>query len=69
MKTVGPVSTAIGAGGVYDYFDEVRKFIESASVDLLFVDPYLDAEFVSRYLPHVETGVAIHLLTSKGVKR
>ena len=31
-------------------------------MDLLFVDPYLDAEFVSRYLPHVSQGVVVRLL-------
>lgn len=29
----------------------------------MFVDPYLDAEFVSRYLPQIREGVAIRLLT------
>ena len=62
MKTIGPVNAAMGHGRVFDYFDEVRKIIEPAKQDLLFVDPYLDAEFVSRYLPHVTTGVAIRLL-------
>lgn len=40
------------------------KFVKSSSLrrDLLFVDPYLDADFVSRYLPHVAAGVAIRLL-------
>ncbi len=28
----------------------------------MFVDPYLDAEFVSRYLPHISNGVQIRLL-------
>jgi hypothetical protein len=67
LKTVGPISSAIGAGAVFDYFDEVRQIIETASSDLLFVDPYLDAEFVSRYLPHVRADVAIRLLTRKGL--
>jgi hypothetical protein len=67
MTTLGPISTAIGAGAVFDYFDEVRKVIEGASTDLLFVDPYLDAEFVSRYLPHVKNGVRVRLLTRKVV--
>lgn len=62
MKTVGPVNAAIGHGQVFDYFDEVRKIIEPAKQDLLFVDPYLDAEFVARYLPHVTKGVPIRLL-------
>ena len=67
MKTLGPVNLAIGAGAVFDYFDEVRKIIETASADLLFVDPYLDGEFVSRYLPHVKPGVRVRLLTVKGI--
>lgn len=63
MKTIGPVNAALGYGDVFDYFDEIRKIIEPAKQDLFFVDPYLDAEFVSRYLPHVAAGVTIRLLT------
>lgn len=62
MKTIGPVNIAMGSGHVFDYFDEVRKIIELAKQDLLFVDPYLDSEFISRYLPHVKPGVSIRLL-------
>ena len=62
LRTVGPLTAAIGQGSVFDYFDEVRKVIEAAKSDLLFVDPYLDAEFVSRYLPHVSQGVTVRLL-------
>ena len=29
---------------------------------MLFIDPYLHAEFVSRYLPHVAVGVTVRLL-------
>lgn len=62
MRTVGPVNTAIGHGQVFDYFDEIRKIIEPASQDLFFIDPFLDAEFVSRYLPHIQKGIIIRLL-------
>jgi hypothetical protein len=62
MTTLGPVNTAIGHGLVFDYFDEIRAQITLAKADLLFVDPYLDADFVSRYLPHVPSGVSIRLL-------
>jgi hypothetical protein len=62
MKTTGPMSVALSQGLVFDYFDEIRKIIEIAKVDLLFVDPYLDAEFVSRYLGHVSDGVTTRLL-------
>lgn len=66
METVGPLSVAVGTGNVFDYFDEVRKVIEAAATDLLFVDPYLDAEFVSRYLPHV-VKVPVRLLAREKV--
>lgn len=62
LRTVGPLTVAVGQGSVFDYFDEVRKIIETAKLDLFFVDPYLDAEFVSRYLPHVSAGVSVRLL-------
>lgn len=63
METIGPLSVPVAHGQVFDYFDEVRRIIELAKQDLLFVDPYLDAEFVSRYLSHVSTGVIVRLLT------
>lgn len=62
METVGPLSVAVAHGEVFDYFDELRRIVEMAKKDLLFVDPYIDAEFVSRYLCHVSTGVTIRLL-------
>jgi len=68
METIGPVNEAMGQGRVFDYFDEIRKIIEPAEEDLLFVDPYIDAEFVSRYLPHVNNNISIRLLTRKGIK-
>lgn len=65
MQTVGPVSVAIQKGMVFDYFDEIRKVISTASLDIFFIDPYLDAEFVSRYLSSCPRGVAIRLLSDK----
>ncbi len=62
MSTVGPTNLAVERGRVFDYFDEIRKVIESATKDVFFIDPYLDAEFVSRYLPQIANGVAIRLL-------
>lgn len=62
MQTLGPLSLPIAQGHVFDYFDEVRQIIELAKQDLLFVDAYLDSEFVSRYLGHVTQGVTIRLL-------
>jgi hypothetical protein len=62
MKTAGPLSIAVGQGMVFAYFDEIRKTLETARQDAFFVDPYLDADFVARYLGHVAKGVQIRLL-------
>jgi hypothetical protein len=64
MRTLGPTNIALPRGGVFDYFDEIRKTVELANQEVFFVDPYLDAEFVSRYLPHIRVEVTIRLLTS-----
>ena len=68
METVGPVSVAITTGMTFEYFDELRKKIEVARTDIFFVDPYLDADFVSRYLPHVSHGVSIRLLAREKLR-
>jgi hypothetical protein len=60
----GPTNIAFGVKRVFEYFDEIRKIVELATDEVLFVDPYLDAEFISRYLPNIQAGVAIRLLTS-----
>jgi hypothetical protein len=67
LSTVGPLALAVQHGAVYDYFDEVRKVITSANTELFFVDPYVDSEFVSRYLTHVHKGVRVRLLGKKGM--
>jgi len=65
LQTIGPVNVALGAGAVFDYFDEVRQLVETATTDLLFVDPYMGADFVTRYLPHVKPNISVRLLTKK----
>jgi hypothetical protein len=62
LETQGPASVAVPHRMVFEYFEEIRKIIEFSREDLMFVDPYLDAEFVARYLPHVAAGVTIRLL-------
>ena len=61
--TVGPLSVAVTHGAVFDYFDEVRKALGAAQIELFFVDPYLDSEFVSRYLTQIP---ACHCPRSSG---
>lgn len=65
LQTVGPTTIVADEGNVYKYFDALSKEIEKAKIELLFVDPYLDHEFVQRYLPYVTHGVLVKLLTSK----
>ena len=62
MKTTGPLTIAIGQGRVFEYFNELRKIVEQATQEVFFVDAYLDADFVSRYLPPIRKGVGARLL-------
>ena len=63
-QELGHGSVVVAEGRVFEYFDELRKVIETAKTEVFFVDPYLDADFVSRYLPYVAEGVSIRLLSS-----
>ncbi len=64
LQTIGPLNIAIDASKPYEYFETLRKEIEKARSDLLFIDPYIDHIFVEYYLPYVIKGVRIRLLTS-----
>ena len=63
----GPVTTVFDAAKPFDYFDEVRRVISLATTDILFADPYLNADFIARYMPYVRAGVQVRLLTGKGM--
>lgn len=65
MKVGVGLNAAYDTGAVFSYFDDVRKLFEQAVTDILVIDPWLDADFVSRYLPSVKANVSIRLLTSK----
>ena len=60
---LGRSSVVVAEGRVFEYFDELRKLIATAREEVFFVDPYLDADFVSKYLPHVAEVVSIRLLS------
>lgn len=60
-------SVVAAPGNVFDYFNGVRKIVETARVDIFFVDPYLDADFISKYMPMVTQGTSVRLLASKGI--
>lgn len=55
----------IEAGNTYQYFEEIRRLIELSTSELFFIDPYINANFVSKYLTHVKEGVKIRILTKE----
>lgn len=68
IKSKTPSSVAIEAGKVFDYFEGLKELIKMASNDLLFVDPYLSDEFISRFMGFVQDGVKVRLLTREKIK-
>ncbi|HFC12690.1 MAG TPA: hypothetical protein ENJ56_07590, partial [Anaerolineae bacterium] len=62
FKTLGPTSIAIGEGRVFDYFEEITNIFSLATENILIIDPYLDLEFISRYIGSVSDDVSIRLL-------
>lgn len=67
FKSSGPLAVAFEPRRPFDFFDEVRRYVESATTEVFFIDPYMDAEFVSRYLPFVKPGVTVRLLGSNKI--
>lgn len=63
LETNSFTTKQLEKGAVFDYFREVQEIIQGAMRDILFIDPYLDVEFVSTYLPQVQASVAVRLLT------
>jgi hypothetical protein len=47
--------------------NELHRGVELATSDVFFVDPYLDAEFVGTYLPHISKGVGVRLLAREQI--
>ena len=64
-QELGRGSVVVAEGRVFEYFDELRKVIETARTEVFFVDPYLDADFVSRYLPYVAEGYLFASLAAR----
>lgn len=67
FKSSGPLAIAFEPRRPFDYFDEVRKCVESAASEVFFIDPYMDTDFVLRYMPFVKPGVAVRLLGSNKI--
>lgn len=68
MRTGASGTKVIGKGEVFDYFDELRKVIQQARTALYFVDPYINEDFVSAYIPFVTSGVSVRLLGRENMK-
>ena len=60
-----PSDIVIEAGKTYEYFEGIRRIIELSTKEIFFIDPYIDAEFVSKYLPYVKEGTSVRILTKK----
>jgi hypothetical protein len=56
-------SVAVDAGKPFEFYNQVRRMIETAQTDILFVDRWMGADFVEEYLPHVKAGTLIRLLS------
>lgn len=63
LKTAGPMCVAIDTASEFDYFDALRKLIAEARTDILFVDRYMGAEFIGKYMGLVAQGASVRLLT------
>jgi hypothetical protein len=63
LETNSFTTKQLEKGAVFDYFREVQEIIQGATRDILFIDPYLDGEFISKYLPQVRASVTVRLLT------
>ncbi len=68
LKTTGPLSVGISTGRVFEYFEEVRKLMGLAKSDLLIVDPYIDADFVGKYLPFVSNETTVRILAKERIQ-
>ena len=66
-RTRASTGVVIERGMQFDYFDRIRKIIEQANSEIFFVDPYMNADFVSNYMELIDWSIKIRLLTSSDV--
>ena len=57
------VQASLTVDSFHNPFGQASSQAYRAASDVFFIDPYLDTEFVVRYLPQIRQGVAIRLLT------
>jgi hypothetical protein len=52
-------------GDVFDFYNAMRAIVDQAHSELFVVDPYIDTDFVNRYVRPLRLGLSIRLLTTK----
>jgi hypothetical protein len=65
----GSSNVVFNSGKVFDYFTALKERMERACEALFIIDPYLDGDFVTRYLPFVKDAVIVRLLSSRKNKK
>lgn len=64
-----PINESIMKNDFFVFQERIRQLMGEAKTDILFVDRYLDADFVSKYFPFVPDNVGLRLLTWGNPKR
>ncbi len=54
--------SAFGPGAVYDFMRALRDLLQSATKDVLVVDPYMNADVFDVYVSAVSTSASVRLL-------
>ena len=62
ISTGGTGTIAIDQGMHFQYFDAVKNAIQTATSDLLLVDPYLNEDVISKFCVFAKDNVQIRLL-------
>jgi hypothetical protein len=69
MASGGTGAVVFDRGMHYQYFEAIRGIIQTATRELFIVDPYLDADVLSRFVGCAGANVSIRLLGKKIFKR
>lgn len=65
LRIPGVRSTAVDQGARFRYFDEITKIVQTAQSELYFVDPFLNNDFLTRYVEPLTKNLKIRLLGKK----
>lgn len=65
LETGGTGTVAIDQGMHFEYFEAVRKVIQTATEDVFIVDHYLNEDVLAKFCVFVRGGVSIRLLGTR----